>query len=92
MVLVPILAKTGQLEEQEVFPASISIILPICITCLILAACATSLPWQNAWPYLAGSVAGGILAGILGKRIPVCWLHRALGLLIVWGGIRYLWG
>ena len=34
---------------------------------------------------------GGVLAGMFGKKIPTVWLHRGLGILILWGGIRYLW-
>ena len=38
-----------------------------------------------------GSALGGSLAGLWGKKIPTRWLHRGLGVLILWGGIRYLW-
>ena len=44
----------------------------------------------TAGTYLAGSAAGGFLAGIFGKKIPVLWLHRILGIFILWGGIRNL--
>ena len=40
--------------------------------------------------YLFGSAAGGIAAGVWGRHIPVHWLHRSLGILILWGGLRYL--
>lgn len=89
MVLVPLLTRLSGLEEEAVFPASVSIILPVCL--VSLAAAPAPLPWQTAFPYLLGSSAGGILAGLLGKKIPVLWLHRGLGLLILWGGVRYLW-
>lgn len=91
MVLVPLLMCLTDLEETEVFPASVSIILPICILCLVLASGSQGLPWGSALPYLIGSVVGGVLSGILGQRIPVVWLHRVLGILILWGGLRYLW-
>ena len=90
MVLVPLLSRVPDLEEEEIFPSSVAIILPVCLVSLGLSACASALPWKEALPYLAGSAAGGILAGIFGKRIPTLWLHRILGLLILWGGIRYL--
>ena len=88
MVLVPLLTAFGGLEEGEVFPASLSVILPVCLVCLFLSG---SLPWMEAFPYLLGSAVGGVLAGVWGKRIPVLWLHRGLGVLILWGGWRYLW-
>ena len=90
MVLVPLLGKLTDLEEDSVFPASVSIILPICVVSLLFTTRLGDIPWHTAIPYLAGSTAGGILAGLLGKKIPTLWLHRALGILILWGGIRYL--
>ena len=89
MVLVPMLGFSGQLEEAEIFPASVCIILPMCLVTLWQAGGA--LPWQDALPYLAGSTLGGVMAGLLGRKIPVKFLHRVLGILILWGGIRYLW-
>lgn len=88
IVLIPLLTAFGHLSEEEVFPASLSVILPVCIVCLLLYG---SLPWREAFPYLLGSAGGGVLAGVLGKKIPVKWLHRGLGILILWGGWRYLW-
>lgn len=90
MVLVPLLGKCSSLEKNEVFPASVCIILPVCIVSLFFRSRNAPLPWLDALPYLIGSVAGGILAGCFGKHIPVLWLHRGLGLLILWGGVRYL--
>lgn len=91
MVLVPALTVATDLDEQEIFPSSISIILPICFVSLGFSAFHNGIPWGQSLPYLIGSTAGGILAGIFGKKIPTLWLHRGLGLLILWGGVRYLW-
>ncbi len=91
MVLVPLLSLSHALSEKEIFPASISIILPICLVSLAVTAWTGSIAWQEAMPYLAGSAIGGFCAGLWGEKIPVKWLHRGLGLLILWGGIRYLW-
>ena len=88
MILVPMLTGFTDLKEQEVFPASVCVILPICIVTLLISG--NPPDWQAALPYLLGSVGGGILAGILGKRIPTLWLHRCLGIFILWGGVRYL--
>lgn len=90
MVLVPLLTSLTDLEEDAVFPSSVSIILPICLTSLAYTANGTGLPWKASLPYLAGSAVGGVLAGLFGKKIPTVWLHRVLGLLILWGGVRYL--
>lgn len=90
MVLVPLLTALTDLNDREVFPASISIILPMCFVTLGIAAMGGALPWRDALPYLIGSAIGGVLAGLLGKKIPTVWLHRGLGILILWGGFRYL--
>lgn len=88
MVLVPLLTLLTNLTDREIFPASISIILPICLT--TLARTSDTVLWQQALPYLLGSAAGGFAAGKWGRKIPVLWLHRGLGILILWGGWRYL--
>lgn len=89
MVLVPALGKRTGLNEKERFPASIAIIAPICIISLLFSA-RWQLTFRQVLPYLAGSAVGGIAAGLWGKYIPTVWLHRILGVLILWGGIRYL--
>lgn len=90
MLLVPFLSIHGTVREEEIFPVSVSVILPICLVSLCITAITGSIPWMQALPYLAGSALGGLLSGLLGRKIPVLWLHRSLGLLILWGGIRYL--
>lgn len=90
MILVPLLTLLSGIPESEIFPASISIILPICLVSLILTALDGSLSWREAIPYLIGSTLGGIAAGKWGSHVPVLWLHRGLGALILWGGFRYL--
>lgn len=91
MVLVPLLGASGALRENEVFPASVAIILPLCVVSLLTSAHDTSTAWTQALPYLLGGAVGGLPAGAFGRKIPVTWLHRVLGLVILWGGIRYLW-
>ena len=90
MVLVPLLMMLTPVEPGAVFSSSISIILPICLVSLGVTAMTAPLPWAAALPYLVGSALGGILSGVWGKKIPVKWLHRGLGILILWGGFRYL--
>lgn len=91
MVLIPLLTALTDLTEETIFPSSISIILPICLVSLAITASQGPLPWAQALPWLMGSAAGGLLAGLWGKKIPLVWLHRGLGILILWGGWRYLW-
>lgn len=90
MVLVPLLSLLCRPREEELFPSCVAIILPICLVSLVLLGSRTGIPWADAAPYLIGSGIGGILAGFFGRRIPVRWLHCALGGLILWGGVRFL--
>ena len=90
MILVPLLTTLTDLNEDEIFPTSVSIILPACFVSLFMSVKAEQLRFYHLWPYLIGSALGGTLCGIFGKKIPVKWLHRILGILILWGGIRYL--
>ncbi len=88
MVLVPGLERLTSVSENALFPTSVAVILPLCLVSLTVYGLHGDIPWQAAWPYLIGSALGGVLAGTLGKRIPTDWLHRILGLLILWGGVR----
>ena len=91
MILVPMLTRVTDLEEESIFPASVSIILPICIVSLLSSFSPQEFSLRQTLPYLIGSIVGGIAAGVWGQKIPTKWLHRFLGSLILWGGLRYLW-
>lgn len=91
MVLVPLLGASGELHENEIFPASVAIMLPLCVVSLFVGAQHAPIAWAQALPYLLGGALGSLPAGVFGKKIPVAWLHRALGIVILWGGVRYLW-
>ena len=90
MVLVPLLTGLTDLNEEEVFPSSIVIILPLCLVSLTITALGPGVDFFLSLPYLLGGALGAVPAGLWGRRIPVKWLHRLLGPLILWGGIRYL--
>ena len=89
MVLVPMLGERAGISEQERFPASVAIIAPVCVVSLLLSG-SRNITFLQVLPYLLGGAVGGVAAGLWGKRIPTVWLHRMLGALIRWGGIRYL--
>ncbi len=90
MLLIPLLTLSGCLQEKELFPSSVAVILPICVVTLLLSAqwSVWKLPVTTAC--LLGSAIGGVAAGLWGNKIPVTWLHRFFGALVLWGGIRFL--
>ncbi len=90
MVLVPLLTVLPGLKDEEVFPSSVAIILPICLVSLAFILPGSSFSIIDTHPYLFGSFLGGIFSWKLGKKIPTKWLHRLLGIFILWGGIQYL--
>ncbi|MBR7122054.1 MAG: sulfite exporter TauE/SafE family protein [Oscillospiraceae bacterium] len=90
MVLIPLLTYLTDLDENDIFPASVCIIAPLCVVSFALTVKGNTVAWHIALPYLLASSVGGILAGMFGRKIPTIWLHRILGILILWGGVRYL--
>lgn len=90
MIVVPLLTLLEKENPQRVFSNSVAIILPICLVSLAISPGYANLPWKQALPYLLPAIPGGIAAGVFAKKIPVKWLHRVLGILILWGGVRYL--
>ena len=91
MILIPLLSLFTDWEDEKIFASSLSIILPMCLVTLAATALTGPVLWLDSIPYLIGSAAGGVMAGLWGRKIPMQLLHKALGLLIIWGGVRYLW-
>lgn len=91
MILVPMLRKLTRLQEDQLFPTAVAILFPICVVALIFTRGWDTFSLPQALPYLLGSIVGGIGAGLWGRHIPTQWLHKVLGGLILWGGVRYLW-
>ena len=90
MVLVPLLIFLAKLEDKQAFSSAISIILPFCVVSLLFYGANGDLPLKEAVPYLLGGAGGGLLGGILFKKVSAKLLHIALGVLILFGGVRLL--
>lgn len=88
MFLVPLLVRWCGIEERRAFATSVAVIFPISIVSVIIYWMQGSLDWRSALPYLAGGLAGGLIAGRIFKKIKLVWIRRAFGVLIVYGGIR----
>ena len=88
MVLVPLLIHAAKMEDKRAFSSSVCIILPLCLVSLAVYASNGLLPLREALPYLLGGAVGGVLAGLLFRKVSARLLHLALGALILFGGVR----
>lgn len=88
MILVPLLTRWAGLEDKKAFATSISIIAPLCLVSILIYCFQGSMDFSAALPYLTGGFFGGLIGGKLFKKIPAKLLHKALGLIIIYGGIR----
>lgn len=90
MLLVPLLRGLLGLPERDCFTTALAVIFPMSLVSIAVYASHGALSLSLAWPYLIGGFLGGILGGLLFSKIPAKWLHRILGVVILWGGIRLL--
>lgn len=88
MLLVPLLTRWTGLEDRRAFATALSVILPLSL--VSLGVCWLQGGVAVSWPCLAGGFAGGLLGGGLLRRMPTRLLHGALGLLILYGGLRLM--
>ena len=88
ILLVPLLLRVHKLPAKKAFATSLAVILPLSAVTLVVYLQQTSPDWQAAWPYLLGGAAGGFAAGKWLKRLPVLWLRRLFGVLLVVAGVR----
>lgn len=90
MILVPLLSRWAKVDQRKAFATSIFIILPLCIISAAVYLMTSTIDLTLAAPYLVGGFAGGLVGGKLFRKIPIGLLHKILGLLILYGGIRIL--
>ena len=90
MLLLPVLEKTTDLKEKERFACAVCIILPLSLVSAGVYLLRGGSFAAESVPYLIGGALGGVIAGLALKKISALWLHRLLGVFILWGGIRLL--
>ena len=88
MVLVPLMTRWAGLEDKKAFATAISIIAPMCLVSVVVYCLRGNLEVMTALPYLIGGFFGGLAGGKLFRSVPAGFLHKALGILILYGGIR----
>ena len=88
MVLVPLLTRRCGLDQRRAFATSVAVILPLSLVSAAVYWFRGGLDVSAAWPYLLGGAVGGLLAGKIFHRVPLVWVRRAFGLLLLYGGVR----
>lgn len=92
LFLVPLLTRWAGMEERKAFASSVGVILPLSAVSAAVYWFKGALDLSAAWPYLIGGFLGGVISGRMLKKVPVTWLRRGFGLLMIYGGIRILLG
>lgn len=92
MVLVPLLAGWCGLGQRKAFATSVAIILPLCALSTGIYLFRGGLDLNAALPYLLGGLLGGWLGGKLFKGLSMDWLRRGFALLLLYGGVKSLFG
>lgn len=90
MLLVPLLQRFRLLEQRALFASALAIMLPMSMVSFGVYYLKGAVELGQALPYCVGGFAGGLIGGLVYRKIPTALLHRALGLLILWGGVRLL--
>ena len=88
LFLVPLLIKWTSMEEKRAFATSVAVIVPLSLCSLTVFAFKNGLSVGHVWPYLLGGAVGGVLSGVLFKRVSATWLHRLFGALLIVGGVK----
>ena len=89
-VLVPALTRLCGMEQRRAFATSVAVILPLCVLSVVIYFARGGLQLSQAMPYVLGGALGGFAGGKLFRGVKVEWLRRAFGLLLIYGGVRYL--
>lgn len=92
LFLVPLFTSWGKLPARHAFATSVAVILPLSLISAGVYWLKGGLDFAAAWPYLLGGAAGGLLSGRVFQKVPLTWLHRGFGALILYGGVRAVLG
>ncbi len=88
LFLVPLLTRWAGLPQRKAFATSVAVILPLSLCSAALYYFQGALDFSGCWPYLLGGFLGGTLSGFVFQKIPLGFLRRAFGVLILYGGVR----
>lgn len=89
VVAVPMLEKGGA-EPKKAHATSLALTLPLSVISAVFYSFRGTLPFSEAMKLVPFGLAGAALGSILLKKVPVKWLKRIFGLLLIAAGGRML--
>ena len=90
MVLLPLLARSGDLPPRKLFATSLAVILPISLVSAAVGILAHPVDPAVLAPYVLGGLLGGLAGGASFEKVPAFWLKGIFALFLLYGGVRYL--
>ena len=90
MVLVPILARWGKLDQRKLYATCVGVIFPVCLVSAAVYLWRGGADLGTAAPYLAGGLLGGWLGGKLYGKVPPKFLKWLFAAFLFYAGGRYL--
>ena len=88
LVLVPLFLSWLKLGQRESFATSVYVIAPLSAASAVTYLMQHSFDFSASLPYLAGGFLGGIVMGTVFHKIPMPYVRRAFGALLIYGGVR----
>jgi len=88
-LLYPIITRWAKIEDKRALATSVSVMLPLCaVSATVYVLKSPPGLIASAVPYLVGGFFGGLIGGRVFKKLPVGFLRKAFGLLLIYGGVR----
>ena len=88
LVLVPLFHRWLKLDLRRALACSAAVMLPLCALAAFVYQLRGSLDLFTALPYLIGGALGGLVGGLLLRRVKLTVLRRVFALFILFAGVR----
>ena len=90
MICVPLLIHAFKVPEKNAHATTLLIMLPLCITSLIIYLVNGEMNYSDATKITIGFIVGGIAGALILKKISNVWLGIIFSIIIIAGGIKML--
>lgn len=87
-LLIVLLGWRGQMEERCLFTTTVCVSAGLSLVSAAAYAWHAPVPWMQMAPYLVGGLVGGALCGKYFRKLPMAWVRRAFGILLIFAGVR----